>query len=196
MALKFEFRKEKIVLDASFFMFKEFVAVWNYDKSKTKDKANRLLYFIFLICDLNHDNPVVTVDSDKREIEAKFYAFKDKSKKFTDKEYILLKNAVERYIKINTAPEERLLNALDRKAEEISAKLEQVKPETSVNTDNGVVKYVSNSTIITKGLSKLAAIRKNREALISAIKNETMTSKVRGKVTLSPLVRGLITIDF
>lgn len=192
MALIFEFRKEEIVIDAKFLMFKEFTNVWNYDKTKTKKKSHSLLFFVYLLCDLTQENPLRDVDPDKRETEAKFRAFKDKNKKFTDKEYELLKDAVKRYIKLNTTPEERLLNAFDKKAEELSTKLASVVPETETNTDNGVVSFVSNSDIITDALTKLSIIRKNREALVSMIKNEAMSSKIRGQVSLSPLVRGLI----
>lgn len=195
MALKFEFRQDKIVLDVKVLMFKEFTDIWNYDKTKAKVKANQLLHFVFLLCDLSQDNPLRDVDVDKREEEAKFRAFKVKTKKFTDKEHKLLESAVERYIKLNLSPEERLLNVFDRKADQLATKLETAEPEIVTNEENGVVSFVSNSKIIAGALNKLSVIRKNRETLVAAIKNEAMSSKVRGQVALSPLSRGLIPIE-
>ena len=104
MALQFEFRKDKIVLDAKFFMFKEFSAIWKHDKTKDKLKANQILFFIYLLCDIGQENPLKDVAAEKKEVEAKFRAFGDKSKQFTTKERELLEKAVKVYITINTTP--------------------------------------------------------------------------------------------
>jgi hypothetical protein len=194
MALQFEFRKEKIVLNAKLFMFDEFTAIWKHDKTKGKLKANSLLYFVYLLCDIGENNPLRDVDADKREIEAKFRAFLDKDKVFSDTEFGLLEPAVNLYILLNTTPEERLLVAFDQKAIQLATMLESTTPETVTNSDNGVVTFVSNSGIITGALSKLSIIRKNRASIVASIKNEAMLEKIRGQLTLSPLVRGLITL--
>ena len=194
MALQFEFRKEKIVIDHKFFMFKEFVNIWNNDKGKSKLNANKMLYFIFLLCDINEDNPLLDVNAEKREVEAKFRAYKNSEKKFTKKELNLLEPAIVKYIKLNMTPEERLLYTFDEKAIQLANVLETVLPETKTNIENGVVSFVSNSKIITDALSKLSKIRVNREKIVASIKNEAISQKVRGKIKLSPLIRGLIKI--
>lgn len=192
MALEFEFRKEKIVLDAKFFMFKEFTDIWKYDKTTSKLKANSLLYFVYLLCDIGLNNPIKDTDPDKREVEAKFKAFHDKTRTFTDKEYELLSKAIKIYILINTTPEERLLVAFDEKAEQLASMLETTTPETQTNEDNGVVTFVSNSKLITDSLTKLSMIRRNRATIVASIKNEAMSEKIRGQIALSPLIRGLL----
>ena len=194
MALQFEFRKEKIVLNAKIFMFDEFIAIWKHDKTKGKLKANSLLYFVFLLCDIGENNPLKDTKIEDREKEAKFRAFLDKDKTFTENEYDLLQAAVNMYIKLNTSPEEQLLVAFDKKAAQLTEMLEETTPETVTNSDNGVVTFVSNSGIITSALSKLSTIRKNRASIVASIKNEALTEKIRGQLTLSPLVRGLITL--
>jgi len=192
MALQFKFRKEEIVVDYQFFMFKEFTDIWN--TKDTKLNKNKLLRFIFLLCDLTEENPIKNVKVDKMEEEAKFTAFNDRHKVFTIKELDLLEPAIKKYVYLNTTMEERLLYAFDRKASQLSTVVENVIPETVTNVENGVVSFVSNSKIIADALSKLSKIRVNREKILASIKNEAISQKVRGSIKLSPLIRGLIKI--
>ena len=194
MAYQFEFRDEKIVIDFRFYMFKEYTDIWNKDKSKDKLKANGMLYFIFLLCDIGKDNPIKDVLSENREADAKFRAYRDREKEFSVEEISLLESAIKLYTKLNTTTEERLLEAFDKKAKEISHELEITIPETVTNSENGVVSFVSNSKIITDALSKLSKIRINREMIVSTIKKRALSQKVRGGLALSPLVRGLIKV--
>ena len=192
MAYQFEFRDEKIVTDFRFFMFKEFTDIWNKDKSKDKLNANRMLYFIFLLCDIGKDNPLKDISSDKKEEEAKFRAYRSRDKVFSKEEIDLLEPSIKMYTELNMTAEERLLGSFDKKAEELSKLLEQTLPETVTNMENGVVSFVSNSKIIADALSKLSKIRTNREIIVSSIKKTAISQKVRGDLTLSPLVRGLL----
>ncbi len=195
MAYQFEFRDEQIVMDFRFYMFKEFIDIWNKDKSKDKLNANRMLYFIFLLCDIGKDNPLKDELSENKESEAKFRAYGNRDREFTSMEMNLLEPAIKLYIELNTTTEERLLTMFDKKAKEISLVLESTIPETVTNSDSGVVSFVSNSKIITDALSKLSKIRMNRETIISTIKKRALSQKVRGGLTLSPLSRGLIKIQ-
>lgn len=195
MAYQFEFRKEKIVIDFRFFLFKEFVDIWTKDKSKNKLKANKMLYFIFLLCDIGKENPLKDVNVSKRETEAKFRAYRNKDKEFVKNELDLLEPAIKVYVDINKTMEERLLIAFDEKAIQLSNKLDTTLPETIANEENGVVSFVSNSKIITDALSKLSKIRTNREKIVSAIKKKAISQKVRGGIKLSPLVMGLLKLE-
>lgn len=195
MAYQFEFRDEKMVTDFRFFMFEEFKDIWTKDRSKDKLKANKMLYFIFLLCDIGKENPLKDVDVEKREMEAKFRAYRDKEKEFVMKDINLLEPAIKLYVELNMTAEERLLVAFDLKAVQLSSVLETTLPETVTNTENGVVSFVSNSKIITDALSKLSKIRTNREKIVAAIKKQAISQKVRGGLTLSPLVRGLLSVE-
>lgn len=195
MAYQFEFREEKIILDFRFFLFKEFVDIWTKDKSKSKLKANKMLYFIFLLCDISKDNPLKDKAVSKRETEAKFRAYRDKNKEFVKSELDLLEPAIKLYVDVNKTMEEKLLVAFDEKATQLSDKLDTTLPETVANEENGVVSFVSNSKIITDALSKLSKIRTNREKIVAAIKKQAITQKIRGGLNLSPLVRGLLKFE-
>ncbi len=195
MAYQFEFRDEKIVTDFRFFMFKEFTDIWTKDRSKGKLNANRMLYFVFLLCDISTDNPLKDVNVNKREVEAKYRAYRDKEKEFSMKDRDLLEPAIKVYVELNMTAEERLLEAFDKKAIQLSKTLETTLPETVTNLDNGVVSFVSNSKIITDALSKLSKIRTNREKIVAAIKKKAISQKIRGGLKLSPLVRGLFKLE-
>lgn len=194
MPISFEIKKERIVTDAKFFLFKEFVDIWNWDKSEQKDKAHRMLRFIFLLCDITEECQLKDVPANKRESEALFHAYKDKNYKFTKKERALVEAGISCYIKYNETAEERLLDEFDHKAEELREKLEDTTPEAVKNCDKGVTSFVSNSDIITRALKELDTVKKSKISVISAIKREAMTQRVRGAAALSPNSRGLITM--
>jgi hypothetical protein len=169
------------------------VDIWEWDKSEDKEKANKMLRFIYLLCDITEECPLKDVPTQKREAEALFHAYKDKDYKFTKKERELVEAGIECYIKYNETAEERLLGEFDNKAEELRAKLEETMPETVENFKNDVTTFVSNSEIITRALKELDSVKKSKIAVISAIKREALSQRVRGAAALSPNSRGLIT---
>lgn len=192
MSLTLTIRKERVVTDAKFFLFKPFTDIWNWDKTEDKDKAHKMLRFIYLLCDITEECPLKDVPSQKREPEALFYAYKDKDYKFTKKEHALVNAGIECYIKCNESAEERLLEEFDLKAEELRNKLEETMPEAVENFNNGVTSFVSNSEIITRALKELDVVKKSKINVISAIKREALSQRVRGAAALSPNSRGLI----
>ena len=190
--LKFEFRDDKIVTSWQFFLFEEFTSIW---KMRDKKKANQILHFIFLLADISDDNPLLHVKPEKREEEALFRAFGKRSKVLSDKELLLIEPALKLYTKLNMAPEEQLLKTFDEKLSEISHTLNTTVPETVINEESGVVTFTSNSKIITSSLSKLSKLRKSREKIVASIKKEAINQRVRGKIYISPLSKGLIHIQ-
>ena len=158
--IRFEFRKERIVITPQFFLFEEFVAIWKSDRKPDKPRANKLLFFIFLLCDLTEDNPLRDVPSEVKEEEALYRAYGNKKHNFSKRDVELLIPAVVCYIKYNKTSEERILEAFDKKAIELRDALEVVKPENYENYKDGVTTFVSNSSIITKGLKDLDIVKK------------------------------------
>lgn len=194
MAITFEIKKERIITSPKFFLFKPFVDIWDWDKTETKDKAHKMLRFIFLLCDITEECPLKDVPVSKREAEALFHAYKDKNYKFTKKERALVEAGIACYIKYNESAEERLLGEFDNKAEELRSKLEDTMPEALENCNKGVITFVSNSEIITRALKELDVVKKSKISVISAIKREALSQRVRGAATLSPNARGLLTM--
>ena len=194
MSLTFTLRKERIITEPKYFLFKSFTDIWKWDKTENKDKAHKMLRFIFLLCDITEECPLKDVPEEKRESEALFHAYKDKEYKFTKKERELVSAGIETYIKYNESAEERLLGEFDNKADELRDKLEETMPETAENKNSGVISFVSNSDIITKALKELDTVKKSKINVISAIKREAMSQRVRGAASLSPNARGLLTM--
>jgi hypothetical protein len=197
MPVRFNFRKEKIVTDPTFFMFKEFVDIWEWDEEDGKPKANKLFYFIFLLCDLTETNPLRDTPANKKEEEALHRVYKNRKYKFPEEEYNLLKPAIDCYIKYNEMSEERILHSFDIEAESLRDVLEDTAFETVENIKDGVTSFTSNSDIITKGLKELDSVKKLKASVIAAIRKDAMSQTVRGKQTLSPLSKGSIELpDF
>lgn len=194
MSIQLEFKKEKLVPDAKFYLFKPLTDILAWDKEPGKPKGNKMLFFVFLLCDLTENNPLKEVPVSKKEEEAKFRAYSDKNKEFTDGELKYLIPAIECYIKYNTTAEERILKAFDEKSEQLRIELENTIPESVINDKGGVISFASNSSIITKGLRELDSIKKIKMNVISAVRRESMTQRVRGAISLSPLSRGSITL--
>lgn len=190
--VRFEFRKERIVTSPQFHLFFEFTDLWKWDRQPGKPKANKLLFFVFLLCDLTEDNPLRDVQAEVKWEEALYRTYGNKSHKFTKREVDLLGPAVRCYIKYNRISEERILESFDSKAQELRETLELVVPETHENEKDGVTAFVSNSAIITKGLKELDSVKKLKMNVINAIRREAMSQRVRGQAVLSPLAKGVI----
>lgn len=179
-------------MDEVFELFEPFRNVMAWDKSNNKVKAHKIMWFIFLLSDLTEENPLRDIPVEKKETEAKFRAYGDKDKVFTTAELLVLVPAIECFTKYNTTAEERILKAFDDKSDELRAALEETLPETATNEKDGVTAFVSNSTILTKGLKELETIKKVKMNVVAAVKREAMSQKIRGKIALSPLSRGNI----
>ena len=195
MTVRFKFRKEKLVLDEYFYMFQEFVNLWNYDKSNAKVKANKFFLFIFYLCDLTEENHYRDLPQEKREKEALFRVYKDSNHKFPEEDLKFLEPAIDCYIRYNTSSEERILNIFDDVATNLRIKLEETNFETVKNEIDGIMKYSTNSKILTKGLQELEAVKKIKSIVVASIKKDTMSQAVRGKLTLSPNSKGAIELD-
>lgn len=194
MALTFEIRKERIVLKPEFFLFKEFTDIYDWDRSPAKVRAHKMLRFIYLLCDITEDCQLKDIATAKREAEALFYAYGSREYSFTPKEIELVTAGINCYKKYSENAEERLLAEFDAKASTLRGALEKVIPETVPNVINGVTSFASNSDIITKALKELDSVKRMKGVVISAIKKDAMTQRVRGQIVLSPHSKGLIEV--
>ncbi len=193
--LKFEFRKEKLIHSPEIFLFKEFTDIMKWDRSSSQLKSNRMFLYIYYMCDLSEDNPVRESAEGKKHEDAIFRAFGGKSRiKLTRVDKDRLIAGMRCYIRYNETAEERLLKTFDSKAAELRKELDNVKPETHSNFFDGVVSFVSNSKIVSDGLAGLSGIKNKREIIVAAIRREALSTRIRGKMKLSPLSKGDITL--
>lgn len=176
------------------YLFEDFMNIVKNDKSTTKKKSNKMFLYIFFMCDLTEENPMRDV-MESRHREAMFKAFGNTTKiKLNEKDLSLLKKGVDCYIRYNETSEERALHVFDRKAGELRAAIDTMVPETAENEYDGVTSFVSNSKIISNGLSELAMIHKKRDVIVASIRREALMTRVRGQMKLSPLSKGDITL--
>ena len=165
-------------------------------RQQLKDKASDLFLFIYYMCDLDDDNPIRDMQSDEKFKSALKYAYGSKKAAFTKKEYALLKPAIEAYLKYNRTAEERILITFDEKVDELITSLDDTEPEAITYYAKSGVKFATNSGIINAALEEIAKIKEMKKRIMSAIINQSISTKIRGKLELSPLSRGMINLDF
>ena len=190
--VKFEFIKDKIQITPTIILFREFrnILIWG-EKS---GKHNKLFKYIYHYCDLDPSNPTAAYPPSERDGDAKFRAFHDTDYKFPKKEKELVEAAVKRYIRCNSSASIRTLNRFDKKTEQLIELLNDTQPDVVENVKDGVTSYVSNVPIITGALTELDDIRKRRLMVIASIRSQAITTRVRGKLNLSPLSKGMLKI--
>jgi hypothetical protein len=190
--LKFKFRKEKLILTPQIMLFKEFSTIFEHDKTADQTKANNMMKYVFYMCDLSEDNPHRDAGERKHDDSMKA-AFGSRSKiALTKVDKERMEKAMQCYIKYNETAEERLLKTFDETAYALRAELDDTIPETVENEKDGVITFVSNSQLISLGLSELNDIKTKRELIVAAVRREAMSTKIRGQAKLSPLSKGEI----
>ena len=190
--VRFKFIKDKLQITPCIVLFKEFYDIVTWGEKS--GKANTLAKYVYHICDLEDDNPTASYPPSERDADAKFRAFHDKNYKFSKKESTLADAAIRKYLEINSTASVRIIERFDTKSNELLSELNSTKPEAYENTKDGITNYVSNASIITKGLTELDDIRKRRLAVIASIKNQAVSTRVRGKLVLSPMSKGMLKV--
>jgi len=207
--LKFTILNGKVIVDTTILMRQEFVDILEYgSKGDKKDRANKLLLYVFYCCDLTDNNPLKDIDYRMKEDQAEKMAFKNKPKKFNKGEDKMVDAAIDAYNFLNETSLERASLAYDQKIDEVRTLLESLQPEVHSITEthicdycadlNGedsntvpeITGYVSNDKIIqnlSKQLNDMAVFK--LKALETAKKIEN-TGRVRGDKGSSLIERG------
>jgi len=110
----FELKEGVVQVDPDVITVPEFLAVWNKDKTKNKDKAFLEFAFIYHMCDFN--SPYSNFPVTKREVSVKEDVIGDKHWKPTKE----VKAAVEKYKELSTTPKQRLYLSCKRKLDELA----------------------------------------------------------------------------
>ncbi len=190
--VEFTFIKNKLQITPCIILFKEFSDILKWGEKS--GKADTLSKYVYHMCDLSEDNPTAQLPPSGKDADAKFRAFHNKDHKFSKKEQQLVDNAIYRYLKINSTASIRTLNRFDTKSEELIQVLNDETPTIVENKKDGVITYASNVQIITKGLTELDDIRKRRLSVLAFIKKQAVNTRVRGKITLSPMSKGMLKV--
>jgi hypothetical protein len=194
--IKFNIVKEKIIIDPQFLMCPEFVNIWDSDKSKVKKKATQLLRFVFHFCDLSVDNPIKDTPANKRQEEAKFIVYSDRTHSFSNEEWELLEPAIKRYNEYNISADERMFETINKKIDDMREFLdgivfEQVRNEST----SGVITWTDNVTGVAKIIKDLDGMSEARNKIVSRIKSDTTGKKIRGGLKRSAHAQGKLKVN-
>lgn len=194
--IKFTMKEGRLQMEHTFLMVPEFVDIWEWDKTKDKKKAHKLLFYVYLMCDLNEECPTKDLNLSNKDQQCRFLVFKDKGYQFKDDELVLVSKAIEAYILLNEIPEERMLRTYDEKMDQLRELLGDTLPVIRENTNEntGMINFTTNVDIINKALKEVSNLVKAKHDLREAVLAGRGAGHVRGKVKLSPRDKRKLTI--
>lgn len=193
--IKFTMKDGRLQMTQEFLMIPEFTDVWNRDKTKEKQHAHDILFYVYLMCDLQDDCPTKNLDKIVKDQHCRFMVFKDKAYQFTDKDLPYVQAAVTAYTLLNETSEERILQVYDAKIDQLRIMLEEVTPVIREGVSNaGVATFTTNVDMINRALKEVSNLVKAKNELKQAILAGLSAGYVRGQLTLSPRDRGSIKI--
>lgn len=186
--IKFTMKDGRLQMDHTFLMVPEFVEIWESDKTKDKKSAHKLLFYIYLMCDLGDECPTKDLDQSVKDSQCRFMAYGSKDYEFNNKELKLQIKGLAAYTLLNEVAEERILKTYDAKIDQLRTLLENTTPVIYENTNesNGVVSFSTNIEIINKALKEISNLVKAKHDLRQTVLAGFSAGHVRGKVQLSP----------
>ena len=171
------------------------------DVIKDTSIFDRVCIFIFLLCDLSNDNPLVDRPWNTRREEAlsvafgsdltKFVALKDSNEKIRD----LINKFIEVYLnKVNT-DEQKDIATYSKKMDQFRVMLHDMKPiiAKNVNEFNEKITYSTNMDIINSVLSDIVSLIQAKASMIALHTTGQIPKHLRGG--LSPLAHGGLIIE-
>ena len=185
--IRFTMKDGRLQMTEVFLMVPEFVTIWESDKTKDKKKAHRMLFYVYLMCDLTDECPTKDLGQATKDGQCRFMAFQSKNYVIEGKELEMIHEAMEAYVLLNEIPEERMLRTYDDKIDQIRIILDETEPqiETGIN-NSGVTVFTTNIDIINKALKEIANLVKAKHDLKQAVLAGQSSGHVRGKLHLSP----------
>lgn len=181
--IDFTIEKGKLIISAESLTVKAFKAVWDYDKSKTKDKASDILLYVFHLCDITERNPFRDLPEKQKMAYAKKNAFGKQDYKFKGDEGALAEEAIKWYSVLNKNSVLRLSYGVDRKIDQMADFLLD-----TANDINTLAQFEAQSDEIAK-LEKVLIGKKKTDEFV---RNQLEKSKIKGGQVLSPLEAGLL----
>ncbi len=168
----FDLRDNKIVLDPEKITIPEFLVIWKEDKSKDKIKAERLLTYIYFLCDYN--SPYAIYPENERKnilIEDYMKEYKKEIKKSS------MLNAIEKYKAFQQTTSMKLLEAAKVACNKLSDYFHGV--DFKELDEDG--KPVYNAKDVALNLKSIGGIIESLNKTTDQVKKEiTSSSKIRG----------------
>ena len=166
------------------------------DVLKDPSIFNRVCIFIFLLCDLSNDNPLVDRPWNTRREEAlsvafgddltEFITLKDSNEKIRD----LINRSIEIYIKNVNTDEQKDIATYSKKMDQFRVMLHEMKPviAKNINEWNEKITYSTNMEIINSVLGDIVSLIQAKASMIALHTTGMIPKHLRGG--LSPLAQG------
>jgi len=169
-------------------MVPEFVEILEWDKTKEKNKAHKILFYLYLMCDLGDECPTKDLDQSIKDGQCRFMAYGTRKYDFEGQEQRLIISGLAAYTLLNEVAEERMLKTYDEKIDQLRTLLEETTPviHENMNANTGIISFSTNVEIINKALKEISNLVKAKHDLRQTVLAGFSAGHVRGKVQLSP----------
>jgi hypothetical protein len=182
MPIKLEFRDDKLIVNVQFVQVEEFIKLKEF-YGKNKAKADKTFLYLYYMYSLDEDNVFRDLDSRVKKEQAIYRVWKKREAEppFTKKEKELFEKAVSSYVMFSSREEERMIEEIDRKIEQIRKTVKETTPRIlEQENDRGEVKFVTNMDILNKAINSIPGILETKEKLISAMKKQSFNTRNKG----------------
>lgn len=179
--LKWELKNGRIVPNETSLLVSAFGDIWEFDSSRKKELACKLLTYVYFMEDITEENPLRDVAYGEKHIQAVRSLFKDDKHKFKKKEQELIDAAREWYALCNQDCLFRLSAVLSKKIDEFTQYMDENKA-TSAASFKAQVEIVP----------KINQILKTKSETDDWIRKEMKKVKVKGDRTRSPSEKGMV----
>lgn len=184
MPIKLSFIEDRIQIDVNFLQIEEFVHVKKFYGTKKKAKMDQSFLYMYYMYSLDEENAFRDLDGEMKKEQAVYRVWKKRAKEppFEGKELALFEAAADAYILFSSTEEERAVEELNRKMEQMRKTIKDTKPKIieQVNPTTGILSFVSNMDILNKAIEKLPSILEVKEKLIASMKRQNMNTRNRG----------------
>ena len=192
--------KGKVVVDPESIVEAQLKRMLNDIKTEVKDEEvyNKICIFIFLLCDLSNDNPLVDRPYNTRREESLDVAFGSTLESFKtrlEKSNILrdlINKSIDFYLKEVNTDEQKDIATYSKKMDQFRIMLQGMRPIIEKNTHEttGVISYSTNMDIINSVLRDTVALIQAKASMIALHTTGQIPKHLRGG--LSPLDKGKV----
>jgi hypothetical protein len=169
-------------------------------KKLLKDDSlfDKLCIFIFLLCDLSNDNPLVDRPYNTRREEALDVAFQQDLQRFTaikDANVVLRDNinkCIDIYLKNVNTDEQKDIATYSKKMDQFRVMLQGMRPviEKNVHEITENISYSTNMEIINSVLGDIVSLIQAKSSMVALHTTGIVPKHLRGG--LSPLAKGKV----
>jgi hypothetical protein len=184
MPIKLNFKEDRIIIDVNFLQLEDFVAIKEYYGPKKKSKTDKMFLYIYYMFSLSEENAFRDLDGrmKKEQVIYRIWKSRDAEPPFDKKELSLFNKAADAFILHSSTEEERAVEELNRKMEQLRETIRDTAPKIveQINPSTGVTSFVTNIDIINKAIKELPTILEVKEKLIASMKRQSINTRNRG----------------